>query len=177
MKLLGIGDFARLDGRKLMDVYAESNEENIDYFYPDTTDRAAALAKIEEDFLAYVRDDVLSKEQNRYMVLEREGEWVSALRLYELEAGEYYIEALETRPDRRRQGFGAALLGLVLERLKETGPFRVRDCVNKKNTASQLTHKKCGFTVADDVGHDLLDGSADERSYSMEYRYNKGETT
>lgn len=177
MRLLEIQDFAQVDGRKLMDVYAESNQENIDFFYPDTADRAAALARIEEDFLAYIRDDFFSKEQNRYIVLERDGVWVSALRLYKLDAGEYYIEALETRPDRRRQGFGSRLLGLVLDRLKEAGSFRVRDDVNKKNTASLGTHEKCGFTVADSVGHDLLDGSVDERSYSMEYRYNKGDTT
>lgn len=171
MKLLEIRDFAQVDGRRLMDIYAESNEENIDYFYPDATDRAAALARIEEDFLAYIRDDILQKEQNRYMVLERDGAWVSALRLYELGAGEYYIEALETRPDCRQQGFGSQLLGAVLERLGAEGPFRVRDCVRKKNIASLRTHEKCGFTVADSVGHDLLDGSVDERCYSMEYRY------
>ena len=30
--------FSGLDGRKLMDLYAEGNLENTDYFFPDETD-------------------------------------------------------------------------------------------------------------------------------------------
>ena len=171
MELLEIRDLSQIDGRKLMDLYGESNAENADYFYPDAADKAAALARVETDFLAYIRDKFLQNEVNRYMVLAEDGAWVSALRLNDLGSGEYYIEALETHPACRRQGYGAALLDMMLDRLKETGPFRVRDCVSKKNTASLRTHEKCGFRAADTVGHDLLDGSVDERCFTMEYRY------
>lgn len=170
--LLEINDLARIDGRKLMDIYAEGNEENIDHFYPDAEDRPAALAKIETDFLAFIRDEFLPNEANRYMVLERDGTWVSALRLYRIEKGVYYIEALETRPDCRQQGLGSRLLLEVLERLRAKGPFRIQDCVSKKNTASLRTHEKCGFTAVDTVGHDLLDGSEDERCFTMAYEWN-----
>ena len=34
-----IESFGDLDGRKLMDVYAEGNEENAEYFHPDEPDR------------------------------------------------------------------------------------------------------------------------------------------
>lgn len=170
MKLLEIREFSQIDGRKLMDLYGEDNAENVEYFYPDAADTTAALAKLEADHLAYIRDGFLQDQANRYMVLAEDGAWVSALRLYGLGAGEYYIEALETHPAWRRRGYGAALLNMVLDRLRADGPFRVRDCVNKKNTASLRTHEKCGFTAADTVGRDLLDGSVDEQSYTMEYR-------
>ena len=172
VELLEIRGFSRIDGRKLMDLYAESNMENADYFYPDmVADKAAARAKEEADFLAYIRDGFFKNEHDRYMVLAEDGLWVSALRLYALGAGEYYIEALETHPAFRRRGYGAALLRMVLARLGAEGPFRVRDCVNKKNIPSLRTHEKCGFTAADTMGHDLLDGSTDERCFTMEYRF------
>lgn len=171
MKLLEIRELSQIDGRKLMDIYGESNAENADYFYPDMADRTAALGKVEADFLTFIREKFLQDQADRYMVLAEDGLWVSALRLYALGAGEYYIEALETHPAFRRRGYGAALLRMVLARLGAEGPFRVRDCVNKKNTASLRTHEKCGFTAADTVGHDLLDGSTDEQSFTMEYRF------
>ncbi len=170
MDLLEIQEFSQIDGRKLMDLYGESNAENVDYFYPDAADKSAALAKVEADFLAFIWDVFLQNRANRYMVLTEDGVWISALRLYALGDGEYYIEALETHPAYRRRGYGAALLSMVLERLRKEGPFRVRDCVNKKNTPSLRTHEKCGFRAADAVGHDLLDGSVNERCFTMEYR-------
>ena len=170
MELLEIRDFSQIDGRKLMDIYGESNAENVDYFHPDAADKRAALAEMETGFLTFIRDDFLRKESNRYMVLAENGVWISALRLYDLGDREYYIEALETRPDYRRRGYGAALLKMVLDLLGAEGPFRVRDCVSKKNTASLGTHEKCGFITADTVGHDLLDGSVNERCFTMEYR-------
>lgn len=170
MELLEIREFSQIDGRKLMDLYGESNAENVDYFYPDAADKSAALAKVEADFLAFIRDDFLQNQANRYTVLTEGGVWVSALRLYALGTGEYYIEALETHPAYRRRGYGAALLNMVLERLRAEGPFRVRDCVNKKNIPSLRTHEKCGFKTADTVGHNLLNGSVNERCFTMEYR-------
>ena len=38
-KITGPGD---LDGRKLMDIYAESNAENAEDFFPEETDRTEA---------------------------------------------------------------------------------------------------------------------------------------
>ena len=42
-----------LDPRALMDVYAESNFENTDYFYPGDADKAEAVRKVEAGFLEY----------------------------------------------------------------------------------------------------------------------------
>ncbi len=49
--LIEITSYASLDTRKLMDLYAESNIENVDYFYPNMADKSAALALVEEGFL------------------------------------------------------------------------------------------------------------------------------
>ena len=85
--------FARVDGRRLMDIYREDNIENTDYFYPDMKDKAQALARVEQDFLHYLETDFFFKPGNTYWVLEENGVWVSALRLTELSPGDYYLEA------------------------------------------------------------------------------------
>ena len=43
--LIRITDYPLLDERRLMDLYAESNEENADVFFPEEKDRAAAHAR------------------------------------------------------------------------------------------------------------------------------------
>lgn len=166
--------FARVDGRRLMDIYREDNIENTDYFYPDMKDKVQALARVEQDFLHYLETDFFSKPGNVYWVLEENGVWVSALRLTELSPGDYYLEALSTHPDFRRQGCAARLLEAVLAELKKEGPFRLRDCVGKKNVPSLGVHEKCGFRIAAQDGTDYLSGEVNERCYGMEYVW-KGE--
>ena len=166
--------FARVDGRRLMDIYREDNIENTDYFYPDMKDKAQALARVEQDFLHYLETDFFFKPGNTYWVLEENGVWVSALRLTELSPGDYYLEALSTHPDFRRQGCAARLLEAVLAELKKEGPFRLRDCVGKKNVPSMGVHEKCGFRIAAQDGTDYLSGEVNERCYGMEYVW-KGE--
>ena len=166
--------FARVDGRRLMDIYREDNIENTDYFYPDMKDKAQALARVEQDFLHYLETDFFFKPGNACWVLEENGVWVSALRLTELSPGDYYLEALSTHPDFRRQGCAARLLEAVLAELKKEGPFRLRDCVGKKNVPSLGVHEKCGFRIAAQDGTDCLSGEVNERCYGMEYVW-KGE--
>ena len=123
----------QIDGRKLMDLYQEGNIENIDYFYPGTEDREGALKRIENDFLGYIEKDFLAKPENAYWILEEEGAWVSALRLYKIEDGFYYIEALETHPQYRRKGYAVKLLNGVIDALKKKGSFKLCDNVRKRN--------------------------------------------
>ena len=156
---------------KLMYIYVESNMENTDYFYPDIADKKLALQKVETDFLNYIETEFLSCPQNTYWVLEEGCVWISALRLYEVKSGLYYIEALETRPDYRRQGYAFKLLCGIIEELKKQGAFRLCDCVSKKNTASLKIHEKCGFEAVSDIGYDYLSDETDSRSFGMEYTY------
>ncbi len=163
--------YTDLDGPRLMEVYAESNYENTDYFFPELEDKALAVRKVEEGFLTFLRDEFFAGPGPAYCVWEEAGEWVSALRLNEVEPGLYYLEALETRPGYRRQGYAARLLEAVIDRLKAKGPFRVCDCVSKRNEPSIRTHLACGFRIASETGHDYLQNTDDPGDYGFEYRY------
>ena len=173
MKTIRIDAFSKLDKRRLMDVYAESNYENTDYFYPDMTDKKRAAELVEEGFLDFLENEFFKREGSAYWILEDEDEWVSALRTSRIEEGLYYIEALETRPDSRRKGYAERLLGSVIDELKKSGPFRLCDCVWKKNEASVRTHLKCGFVIKEGPGMDLLRGDFDEEDYGMEYSFER----
>ncbi|MBR3241928.1 MAG: GNAT family N-acetyltransferase [Parasporobacterium sp.] len=164
--------FEEIDQHQLMDLYAEGNAENTDYFYPEMADKKAAISKVEDDFLNYIRTEFLGGG-NTYWVLEADGRWISALRLYPLEQEFYYLEALETHPAFRQQGYASKLLNAVISELKKTGSFVLCDCVSKKNMASIQTHLKCGFIIASEDGIDYLTGEADSRDYGMRYEYRK----
>ncbi len=168
--------YADLDGQKLMQVYAESNLENTDYFFPDLPDKALAVQKVEEGFLQFLQDEFFTGPGPAYYVLEEAGEWVSALRMNEVQPKVFYLEALETRPGYRRQGYGARLLRKVTDHLKRQGPFRICDCVSKRNEASVRTHLACGFRIVADAGHDYLRNEDDPGDFSFEYRYDGEET-
>lgn len=169
--LLRISRFDDLDERKLMDIYSESNFENTDYFFPDMRDKKEAVRKVEEGFLGFLKDEFFSQSGSEYWVLESDGVWVSALRLSRIEKGLYYLEALETRPDCRRQGHAARLLDGVIDELKKAGPFRICDCISKRNTASIRTHEKCGFSIVSEAGYDYLLNESDDHDYGLEYRF------
>lgn len=112
--LIEIRGWDHIDERKLMDIYHEGNMENIAYFYPDAVDRDEAFYKVENNFLGYIKNGFLDN-RNRYMVLEYEGLWVSALRLYWVKDRFYYIEALETHPDHLKKGHAPRLLSGILD--------------------------------------------------------------
>ena len=163
--------YSDLDERKLMDIYSESNFENTDYFFPDMRDKKEAVRRVEEGFLGFLKDEFFSQSGSEYWVLESDGVWVSALRLSRIEKGLYYLEALETRPDCRRQGHAARLLDGVIDELKKAGPFRICDCISKRNTASIKTHEKCGFSIVSEAGYDYLLNGSDDHDYGLEYRF------
>ncbi len=171
--LLKITDGQALDERKLMDVYAESNLENTDFFCPEEPDKEAAVRMVESGFLDFLKNEFFKEPEAVFWVLEADGVWVSALRICRIPEGPYYLEALETRPDRRRQGYGLRLLSEVLDAMKAEGPFRLCDCVGKKNAASLKAHEKCGFRIVSEKGCDYLHREADDRDFGLEYRYER----
>ncbi|MBO4887199.1 MAG: GNAT family N-acetyltransferase [Firmicutes bacterium] len=169
--LLRIIKYCDLNKRKLMDVYAESNYENTEYFFPDESNKETAVQKVEAGFMDYLKDEFFSLNEAAYWILEENDVWCSALRTCKILNGSYYLEALETRPDLRGKGYGAKLLSGVLNALEKDGPFRLCDCVSKKNVASLKTHEKCGFHIVSEKGYDYLQQEADDHSYGLEYRY------
>ena len=169
--LLRIMKYCDLDERKLMDVYSESSYENTDYFFPDEADKNAAVRKVEAGFLDFLKNDFFNLTDAAYWILEIDGIWVSALRTCRVQKGLYYLEALETRPDHRRKGYGAILLSSVADSLKKDGPFRLCSCVSKRNIASLKTHEKCGFLIVSEKGYDYLNEEADDHDFGLEYCY------
>lgn len=164
-RLIKITDCGELDEKKLMHIYSEGNLENTDYFYPDIEDKREAVKRVEKDFCNYIKTEFLNGK-NAYYVLEAEGEWVSALRLYLLEDNFYYLEALETSPERRRKGYASRLLTSVTEELNGA---KICDCVSKKNAASLGAHKKCGFKIVSENGYDYLQKEYDDHCYGLMY--------
>lgn len=155
-----------IDREKLMAVYIEGNTENGNYFFPNEPDR---VKKAEDGFMNFLKDTFYRQEGNVYYVLEEDGQYKSALRLSDLGDRVYYLEALETIPEMRRQGYAAKLINAVFDELKAHGSFTVRDCVSKKNTASLATHKKCGFVIDTEEGYDYLNNETNSKNYGMLY--------
>ena len=130
-----------LDFDALMEIYKEGNVENGAYFFPDETpERQYVLAL--ESFCKYLADDFFRKEDAQYWILSNSGQYLSALRLEAYEDG-LLLEALETRPDCRRQGYAKKLIQSVL--LQIDAGTRIYSHVSKKNAASIATHLGCRF--------------------------------
>ena len=169
--LLRVTEYQNLDERKLMDIYAESNYENTNYFYPDETDKSIAIQKVEAGFLGFLKNDFFKQDAATCWVLVKNGDWLSALRTCRIQTGLYYLEALETHPDHREKGYASHLLSSVLDTLKKEGSFRLCDCISKKNTASLKAHEKCGFRIVSEEGFDYLREEADDHDFGLEYSY------
>lgn len=129
-----------LDFRQLMDVYEEGNLENAAEFFPyEPKEQWLLLA--EQSFHQYLKECFFRTDGARYCIWIVDGEYVSALRLEPYQDG-LLLEALETKPDRRRMGYAAEL---VTEVLRFAGEEKIYSHVGKRNVASLRTHEKCGF--------------------------------
>lgn len=168
--MLRIDKYENLDRRKLMDLYQEGNRENCLYFHPDKAIEDS-ISEIEDNFMNYLKE-FYSKPGNWYYILEKDGTWISALRLSHVEGNIFYIEAVETHPEYRKKGFAAELLTeLISEMKKQKSSFRLCDCVSHKNTASLALHKKCGFQIVSEAGYDYLRGETDKGCYGLQYEW------
>lgn len=159
-------EFRKIDFGKLMTVYSQSNQENAVEFYPNEQVNLAILC-VEQDFLTYLREDFFLQEGAFYAVWEREGVYISALRMEPYKDG-LLVEALETVPQFRRQGYATALLKAVLEHLEKQKFCVVYSHVNKRNTASLKTHAACGFQRILEYAS-YIDGSVRQDSCTMRF--------
>ena len=171
--LLRFNALDELDFPKLMEIYRESNTENVSFFYPDCTDLEAGRKQVEEKFYVYLKDNFFSKPGNRYYVYEEDGVWLSAIRLFPVPEDPclYYAEALETRPERRREGNAAALFRLIFEKLSGDGYFEISDSVSKTNEPSLRTHLSCGFRIHQEKSVCILNGYENPNAYGLVYTY------
>lgn len=173
MELLRFDRLDDLDVPKLMEVYRESNLENLPVFFPEEPDPARGLRRVEERFFQYLQTDFFAAPGRRYYVLADGERWVSAIRLFPVpgQARDWYAEALETAPGCRRQGFARKLLELLCRSLAEDGPFTLTDSVSRKNEASLGFHTAMGFQTWQDPACCPLNGRTNPNAVGLIYRF------
>ena len=82
------------------------------------------------------------------------------------------MEALETAPSQRKNGYASRLIRQVQETLAEQGDVKLYSHVNKGNFASLRTHEGCGFRILRDNAV-YINGSVDFHSYTLCYEKKK----
>lgn len=160
--------------RMVHEIYSEASYEIAKEKHPEVEkieDLEEAIKAEELYFMEFLKK-FMSKTQSKYYVLGVNGQWVSALRLTEVE-GFYYMEALETAPEHRKKGYASQLISEVIALLKTRGEVIMRSNVRKTNEASLVTHKKCGFVIERDIALNCLTGKMNEHSYGMIYANGK----
>lgn len=160
------------DSHLLMAVYKESNKENIAYFFPEIKDPEKGLQMAEEAYVRWLKDEFLKKGNTSCYVWKENGIWKSSLRLHQVTHECYYIEALETHPEYRKQGYAEKLLNSLIDELKEKGAFRIESYTSTKNIASQKTHKKCGFILKGGSPFDYANQEYVDDALGFVYNYN-----
>ncbi len=143
---------------RLMEVYAEGNRENGACFYPNLPPQQGIL-EAEQDFYRYLKDVFFSTEGAFYAVWEENGRYYSALRLEPYRDG-LLMEAVETAPERRRQGHARRLMEAVFARM---GKGAVYVHIDKDNAPSIALHKKMGFERIQNYAV-YIDGSVNQSS-------------
>ena len=146
---------------RLMEVYIEGNLENAEEFYPDLTE-GQKLMQAEQDFYQYLNEVFFRTSGAVYAIWEVQGSYVSVLRLEPYRDGRL-LEALETAPSRRRQGYGVQLIKAVQEQFPNQ---RIYSHVGKKNVPSLRVHEKCGFRRISEYAV-YIDGSVNRRACTL----------
>lgn len=161
--LISADSFEKLDFSALMEVYIEGNVENGAYFWPEETPEQQMKLALKE-FRSYLIDGFYGTAKGTYYIWTEDGRYVSVLRLEQHPEG-MLMEALETHPDHRKQGYAKKLIMAVAAQLPAA--TRVYSHVNKKNIPSLVTHQSCGFSKALDYSV-CSDGSVCDREVTME---------
>ena len=156
-----------LNFSKLMEVYLEGNLENGMEQYPDEEPNIQRIYA-EQDFFLYLEQDFFQPPGAYYCVWVENGEYCAALR-FEPFADGILLEALETAPKLRRNGYAKKLMRAALTSLSEKTSLPVYSHVSKQNIASIRTHMACGFVKHLDYAV-KIDGSVSDYCYTLVYR-------
>lgn len=127
---------------RLLSVYSESmNDMRINF--ADDAQMCAAYTSFLREFV---------KNPKQLIIVETsDDEWVSALRAIETIKGHWFLEAVETKPEERKKGFGKDLLRHTIEYLKSIGMTELTCIISKNNFKSQALHEKCGFIPTNEL--------------------------
>lgn len=147
----------------LMEVYYEGNLEKAQEEWPHLPE-SFALQQAEQNFYLYLKDVFFETPEARYAVWVEASKYICALRLEPYRDG-FLLEALETHPDYRREGYAKKLMKAVLE---EMPGRKVYSHIHKQNVASVKTHQSCGFRKI--LDHAIyIDGSVNQRACTFLY--------
>ena len=150
-----------LDFGKLMEVYEESNRENGRENYPEESEYRQLFLQ-EDNFYQYLRQVFFVTPGAIYGLWEENGKYLSALRLEPYKDG-LLLEALETAPADRRQGYGRKLMEAVLAQFPTE---KIYSHVHKKNGPSLAIHELCGFQrISEHAAY--IDGSVNGRCCTL----------
>lgn len=159
MELLVTNNVKRIDFEKLMDVYEESNRENIvnasDFIgeLGDSFKEKEIFDNYKKDYINYLKEDFLANKENYIVIIRNKDTYLSALKLH-YEEDCYLIEALETNPDFRNRGYGEKLLKSVLIKFPKKTVFNSEVGLNNKKSLG--LHKKLGFKILERRKSNLL---------------------
>lgn len=155
-----------IDRDAFMALYRGSALENVPAWYPELPEDEG-LRTYEDSYWEYMSGP-LWEEGGVQALLADETGYRSGLRLYPREGeNQWFLEALETRPDCRGRGFGLRALWETIRALEAEGPVRLECHVHKTNAASLATHAAAGFVRTLDYA--LEDGVRDERQVTLVY--------
>ena len=146
---------------KLMDVYIEGNMENAKDRWSDLSE-GQKLLRAEQDFHQYMTEVFFRTSGAVYAIWEENGKYISALRLEPYRDG-LLLEALETAPSCRRQGYAEKLILAVRDQF---GDMKIYSHVNKRNLPSLRVHEKCGFCRILEYAV-YIDGSVNRRCCTL----------
>lgn len=144
---------------RLFSVYVESMGD-LSVEFPSEGEMRASYREFLEDFV--------SDQGHLVLVEENDGVWKSALRVVPCGGGRWFIEAVETDPRARRQGYGRLLLLHAAEHLRSLGACDMTCVIYRGNEASRRLHESCGFKVTDE---DPVDPWGDRDEYGVLYRF------
>ena len=120
----------------------------------------------EEDLLSYLRENFFRQPGAFYAIWEENSEYKAAVRFGAYKDG-VLLHSLETAPKERRKGYACQLVAQTLDYLRATDCKVVYSHINKRNKASLMLHKKCGFEIISDSAT-YLDGTVTQYSYTLQ---------
>jgi predicted GNAT family acetyltransferase len=144
LRVLVANSFSLLSFDELMEVYAESNEDNTRFLYLELP-MEKRLAAVRQGFKDYLVS-FFEHPNNRCFILFAHDLAVSALRIKETEHDQFLIEGLETRKDMRGQGLATLLLQTSIDHVLAIHPNAFFES-HASNLASVKIHRNVGFAI------------------------------
>lgn len=157
-----------MDIEQLMLVYLQGNLENGSLHYPECGENEQRR-RAEDDFISYLCEDFFRQPGAIYAVWAPDGVYKAALRLEPYRDG-LLLEALETAPEARRQGYATVLIRKVMSYLQPLKWTCIYSHIHKRNIASLNVHKKCGFQIISDSAT-YIDGTVTQSSFTLRYDF------